>query len=177
MHETSPRFNAARLAGAAAALAMLGVTTSAYAQAAVHSVTSGGKDPASLIANGVTSLAPEARGMFDLGAEFAAKLKRLDHKELLPVNITPANFLEEMQRVVKTSSARDLASMSLQAGRLALQIEEIKLDYLRNKLCTGGGVAPLADYATEVDMGCKLLGAQQTLNRLKFKALAMVEEK
>lgn len=140
-------------------------------------IAMGGKDPASAIATGVTTLVPEMRGVFTWGEEFAVKLGRLDYKELLPTHITPANFLDESKKIVRSSSGRDLASMGLEAARLALQIEDIKIGYLQRKLCTGGGVAQLSGHATEVEAGCKLLDLQLQLNTLKLQGLALVEGK
>lgn len=140
-------------------------------------VSLGGKDPASAIATGVTTLVPEMRGVFTWGEEFAVKLARLDYKELLPTHITPANFLDESKKIVRSGSGRDLASMGLEAARLALQIEDIKIGYLQRKLCTGGGVAQLSGHATEVEAGCKLLDLQLQLNHLKLQGLALVEGK
>lgn len=154
------------------------VTPVTWAQPApTPKVSLGGKDPASAIATGVTTLVPEMRGVFTWGEEFAAKLSRLDYKELLPTHITPANFLDESKKIVRSSSGRDLASMGLEAARLALQIEDIKIGYLQRKLCTGGGVAQLSGHATEVEAGCKLLDLQLQLNHLKLEGLALVEGK
>lgn len=169
------------LAPLAAALVVLASPAMAQPAAAApgaalpSKVTTGGKDPASAIASAVTTLVPEAHGMFALGDEFAARLKRLDYRELLPMHITPANFLEEAQKIVKTNSARELAGMSVQAGRLALQIEDVKLGYLKSKLCSGVNSAS-AQYGTEVEMGCKLIDLQQRLSTLQLKGLDMVEE-
>lgn len=169
------------LAILAATMAMMAIPT-AYGQNTANApglptkVSPGGKDPASAIASAVTSLVPEARGMFAMGDEFAARLKRLDYRELLPMHITPANFLEEAQKIIKTNSAREIAGMSVQAGRLALQIEDVKLGYLKAKLCAGAGVAQLAQYGNEVEMGCKLIDLQQRLTSLQLKGLDMVDE-
>lgn len=90
--------------------------------------------------------------------------------------ITPANFLAEVQNLVRTSNARDLVALGKQAAGVALHIEELQISFLQKALCNAGPVAAQipAQYSQEVQLGCSLIGAQAELNRIKQKALALI---
>lgn len=88
--------------------------------------------------------------------------------------ITPANFLPEVQNLVRLNNARDLASLGKKAAEIALHIEELQIKFLQSQICNSSRIP--AQFGKEVQIGCDLLGAQAELNRIKQKALALVSQ-
>ncbi len=87
-------------------------------------------------------------------------------------DITPANFLPEVQNLVRENNARDLVSLGKQAAGIALHIEELQIRFLQSQICNSNLIP--AQYGKEVQLGCDLLGAQAELNNIKQKALNLV---
>lgn len=89
-------------------------------------------------------------------------------------DITPANFLPEVQNLVRENNARDLVSLGKQAAGVVLHIEELQIRFLQIQICNSNLIP--AQYGKEVQIGCDLLGAQAQLNKIKQKALDLVSQ-
>lgn len=87
-------------------------------------------------------------------------------------DVTPANFLPEVQNLVRLNNARDLARLGKQAAGIALHIEELQIRFLQSQMCNSSLIP--SQYSKEVQIGCALLGAQGEMNKFKQKALDLV---
>ncbi|MFC6282193.1 MULTISPECIES: hypothetical protein [Polaromonas] len=87
-------------------------------------------------------------------------------------DVTPANFLPEVQNLVRVNNARDLVQLGKQAAGIALHIEELQIRFLQSQMCNSNLIP--SQYSKEVQIGCDLLGAQGELNKIKQKALDLV---
>jgi hypothetical protein len=86
------------------------------------------------------------------------------------VATTQANFLPQVRQMIEVSRTGDLAAMTKQGARIALQIEEMQINFLMTQ-CRK---ASTGRYAQEIALGCELLNAQSQLNVIKQRALGMI---
>lgn len=123
------------------------------------------------------SYAQNVDGVTSSVNDYVRKLKQIAPDVRLPTNINAGNFLGEVQRIAAASNARDLTALGVQAAKIGLQIEEIKINFLNSQMCMGTPAIPIpSQYSQHVAAGCQLLQAHHRLNQLQQKALGIIPQ-
>lgn len=110
-------------------------------------------------------------------SDYIARLRQLAPGLSLSLPANAPGFLSEVQRMATASTARDLTSLGLQAAKLSLQIEEIKINFLQNNMCNGApAITVPPQYSQHLETGCQLLAAHHKLNGVQQKALGLIPQ-
>ena len=115
---------------------------------------------------------PDLNQLGATASDTISRLSQLSPGATLNLPTSATAFLQQVQGMYTSASTRDLAALGLQAARLGLQIEEIKINFLNSQMCNGTPAIPVPpQYSEHLAAGCKLLGLHRQVNAPATKRL------